>query len=279
MNRSQTLKTDDFDLAILYWFYKEPKVTKNHLKLIRKHNPGCKIYGLFGGNPSEATVYRALLGALLDDFWTYPETYGADSYSKWIHGDLMLLDWYDKRGRNLAWDSIAITQWDMLLFTDIEYVVPGLQKNQVFFSGYRSLSRAIETRWDWTKPDGEHHKDYLAFHQYVASEYNYTKPLKCCLYIFEVLTPEFFELYLSLPDKYMGMLEYKDPTLAHLFGLDIHSHDIGVYWGDETQTLDSAPLNAASTMIPKTYVEHQLRKKGGWRLFHPCEQMWPLWAD
>lgn len=268
-------KVDTFELAIIYWFYKEPDITKNHLELIHKNNPNCKIYGIFGGELSDSEAYEKLLGPLLDDFWAYPGTFGTDAHTKWIHGDLMLLDWYDKRGRNLNWDSVAVIQWDMLLFDDIKHVVPGIKKDQVFFSGYRELDEAVENRWTWTKPDGKHRKDYEAFKKFVSEEYDYNERLKCCLYIFEVLTSNFFEAYLKMENKKLGMLEYKDPTLAHIWGLSIYQHDVGVYWKDTRQSVDSSPLNAMSGgAIAESYIKKELEKPDGWRLFHPFEETW-----
>lgn len=272
-------KTDDaksFELAILFWFYKEPAVTKNHLELIRKHNPSRKIYGLFGGDRSEATQYRELLDQHLDDFWIYPGTYGDDARTKWIHGDLMILDWYDKRGRHLEWESIAVTQWDMLLFTDIHKIVPGIKPDQVFFSGYRSLEPVVENRWVWTKPDGRHREDYLNFCEFVSGYYGYTGRLKCCLYIFEVLTRKYLDRYLEIPDKKLGMLEYKNPTLASIFGIDVYEHDIGVFWGEEDQPSASLPLNAMPVLLQKPYIDAELASIDGWRLFHPYEESWPI---
>lgn len=269
---SDTLR--EFELAIVYWFYKEPEVTKNHLELIRKHNPNRKIYGLFGGDPSEASKYQQILGGLLDDFWTYPGTYGDDSFSKWIHGDLLLLDWYDKRGRDLTWDSVAIVQWDMLLFADIQDLVPGIHKGQVFFSGYRELDEAVENRWKWTRPDDKYRQQFLDFCKYVSEKYSHREQLKCCLFIFEILTREFFDKYLELPEKQIGMLEYKDPTLAHIFGIDIYEHDLGVYWRDQRQSTEASPLNAMGVGIQKSYIEAELGNPPGWRLFHPYEENW-----
>lgn len=266
-------ETGDFNLAILYWFYKEPEITKNHLEIIRKNNPDRKIYGLFGGDPADAGEYRDVLNDLLDDFWTYPGTYGDDQKTKWIHGDLVLLDWYDKRGRDLVWDSIAITQWDMLVFADIGDITPGIRKSQVFFSGYRDLDSGIENSWNWTRPDKKYRQNYLAFRQYVATEYSYTERIRCCLYVFEVLTHDFFEAYLNMSDKKIGMLEYKDPTFASAIGLDIYEHDVGVYWGDKG-VVEDFPLNAASVNISKTYIDKELKKIDGWRLFHPYESTW-----
>ena len=269
-------KTDDFDLAILYWFYKEPDITRNHLELIRKNNPNSMIYGLFGGNPNEVDKYSDLLSDLLDDLWIYPGTYGTDSYTKWVRGDLLLLDWYDKRGRGLKWDSIAITQWDMLLFSDIKTIVPGIKSNQVFFSGYRELDYNIEKQWRWTAPNEDHRQEYIDFCQKIAKNYDYTNCPKCCLYIFEILTRGFFEAYLKLPVKQIGVLEYTNPTLACIFGLDIYEYDLGVYWRgyEESLPLDNYPLNDFSIDISKKYINKEMKKSNGWRLFHPYETKW-----
>lgn len=262
---------ETFELAILYWFYKDPDVTKNHLELIRQHNPSAKIYGLYGGKPEVSESYKNLLDELLDDFWTYPGTYGDDKNTKWIHGDLLLLDWYDKRGRNLKWDSIAILQWDMLLFANVRDILPGLKKDHLFFSGFRELDGVLENRWYWTKPGGEDRKNYQSFKRFIAKEYNYTSRAKSCLYVLEVLTSSFFEMYLKLENKKMGMLEYKDPTLACIWGLPIYQHDIGIYWHDGKRELADFPLNAMSIEITLPYIECELNKPGGWRLFHPYE--------
>jgi hypothetical protein len=262
------------DLAILYWFYKEPEITKNHLELLRKHNPNHKIYGLFGGDLKQERAYRQAFGKLLDDFWTYPGTYGDDSYAKWIHGDLVLLDWYDKRGRNLLWDSIAITQWDMLIFDDILKQLPGLQAEQVCFAGYRTIDDALEKRWSWTKPGGKHRHEYEEFISYVVKEYGWNGPPKVCLYLFEILTRKFFDNYLELPNKFIGMLEYKDPTLAVAWGLDVYKRDLGVLWED-WYTLETAALIAlGEVFVSDSFVKKQLAKPDGWRIFHPNLSMW-----
>jgi hypothetical protein len=262
------------DLAILYWFYKEPEITKNHLQLLRKHNPGRKVYGLFGGEPAEADKYKRVLGDDLDDFWTYPGTYGDDSYTKWIHGDLLLLDWYDKHGRDLQWGSIAITQWDMLVFDDILNQLPGLEKDQVYFAGYRVLDKALENRWTWTSPEKEHRHEYEVFCDYMGKTYDWHKPLKACLFLLEVLTREFFDKYLELPDKKIGMLEYKDPTLAEAWGLEVYERDLGVFWR-EWYTAETAALIAqGDTYVSDGFVKQELEKPDGWRIFHPNLHKW-----
>jgi hypothetical protein len=265
---------DTPDLAIIYWFYKEPKVTKNHLELMRSHNRERKIFGLFGGDPKEADSYHRLLGDLLDDFWVYPGTYGTKKYDKWMHGDLMLLDWYDKRGRGLSWWGVAIIQWDVLLFDDVANLTPGIQAGQVYFSGFRNLDQEIESRWSWTRPGSIYRDDYITFRAYVTRAFGYEGHLKCCLYIYEILSRPLFEGYLRLEDKKLGMLEYKAPTLAHVLGLDIYDYDLGVYWDLAGQAVHSLPLNAMPVQIRRRHVRQQLALPQGWRLFHPFEKAW-----
>ncbi|MFI5240632.1 MAG: hypothetical protein ACHQUB_02900 [Candidatus Saccharimonadia bacterium] len=266
----------DFNVGIIYWFYKELDVTKNHLELIRRSNPKAQIFGIFGGELSDAPQFQNLLAQLLDDFWVYPGTYGTDSYDKWIHGDLMLLDWYDKRGRQLSWDSLAITQWDMLVFDEIREILPGLKPEQVFFSGLRELDAHLEKRWSWTKETSPDRADYMAYRENIETNFGYRSTLKCCLYIFEILTRTFFDHYLNIPNKKLGMLEYKNPTYAEIFGIEIYQRDIGVYWDEPGQDVSKYPLNAVPIGIAKEYIELELQQADGWRIFHPVEYIWPI---
>lgn len=263
-----------FDQAILYWFYKDIEVTKNHLEIVRKNNPNCKIYGLFGGDPLDENVFKEELKGLLDDFWTYPGTYGAEAKDKWLHGDLLILDWYDRRGRDLIWDSVAIVQWDMLTFDSVDNVVPGLKKNEIFFSGYRDLDEELENRWSWTTPDKHLRADFLDFKEFVANEYGYKQKLKACLFIYAVFPRAFLDKYLQIESKTIGFLEYKLPTLATIWGIDVYEHDLGVFWRDERDDIAKSPLNATKEMITDDYVISQLKLEDGWRIFHPYEQVW-----
>ncbi|MGS2810839.1 DUF707 domain-containing protein [Nocardia sp. MW-W600-9] len=262
------------DMAIIYWFYKEPEVTLDHLRLLRQHNPDRPIFGLFGGQIHEAAAYRDLLGDLLDDFWCYEGTYGNDPYTKWMHGDLLILDWYDKRGRFLAWELVTIVQWDMLVFADLTTLFPDIKPDQAYFSGYQELDDDIEWRWPWTSPDGGHRDDYLAFTQAITTQYGYTGPKKCCFYILEILPKRFFDGHLGLADKHLGMLEYKNPTLAAVFDIDIHHRDIGVRWSEKHQSITQAPINPMKMEITTNYIDTELADPTGWRLFHPYSTVW-----
>lgn len=259
------------NLAAVFWFYKEPDICRNRLEILRKHNPDIKIYGLFGGNKNEENLYKEKIGDLLDDFYTSSYC-DKDADYKWMHGDIMLLDWYEKHGKDLEWDSVIIIQWDILVFDLLKNQFPGLQKRQIFLSGLRELDPETENRWTWTTPKKEYRKNYLAFRDYVKKEYGYfPKRFLCCLYILEILPRDFFDSWSTVQDKFIGMLEYKIPTYADIFKIPFYKKDLGVWWWDRQGNL---PMNARPIEITAAYIKLQLEKKNGYRIFHPYSEIW-----
>ncbi len=257
-------------LAILFWFYKEIEVCENHLELLEKYNPNLKIYGLFGGEKNEATKYEKRLGKYLDNFYISPHD---DSDWKWINGDLMILDWYKNRGKNLEWDSIAVVQWDILIFDSIEKQFSEMKKKEIFLSGTKVLDKETENRWSWTKPEGEERKNYLGFIDYIKDKFNYVGETLCCLFIFQIFPRIFFEKYLTVKDRKIGMLEYKIPMYAKIFNIPFFKKDLGVWWFELGDSKDF-PLNAKTKEIEKAFIEKELVKQDGFRMFHPYYKKW-----
>ena len=255
-------------LAILLWFYKEPEICENRLKIIKKFNPGLKIFGLYGGDLNEVDKYKEKLGEYLDDFYIFEGN--EDSYWKWINGDLLILDWYEKRGKELEWDSVAVIQWDLLIFDSLKNQFKGLEKDQIFLSGFRSLDKELENRWDWTKPGGEERENYLNFLNYVKEKYKYSGNPSCCLFMFQVFPRIFFDKYLTVENREVGMLEYKIPMYAKIFGIPFYEKDIGVAWGSP----DNLPVNSVPKEIEAPYINAELSKPDGWRIFHPVYKFW-----
>jgi hypothetical protein len=259
------------NLAILFWFYKEPDICENRLEQIRKYNPGVRIFGLYGGSHEEASLYEQQLGKYLDDFYLSPSE---DSNWKWIHGDLMILDWYEKRGRILPWENIAVVQWDMLVFDSLTNQFKDMKDGEIFLSGMRDLTPEIEERWRWTKRDGVERSNYLAYKDYIKREYGYVGLLKCCLFILEIFPRDFFEKYLMVGNMTVGMLEYKIPTYAKIFDTPVFQKDFGVWWFDTETERSRTPLNAKKMEIEKTYIDEELKKSNGARIFHPYLKKW-----
>jgi len=256
------------ELAILFWFYKEVDICENRLKLLKQYNPDLKIYGLYGGNVDEGNAYQNRLGKYFDDLYFFEGSTDADW--KWINGDLMILDWYTKRGKDLDWDSVAVIQWDMLVFDSILNQLSGIKKDQIFLSGVRKIDNEVESQWSWTKVGNKERNNYLNFITYAKEEYNFTNIPLASLFILQVFPRIFFDKYLTVKNREIGMLEYKIPTYAKIFDISFYEKDIGVKWfGDEEK-----PLNAIPEEISKNYIEEQINKKNGWRIFHPYYKKW-----
>lgn len=261
-------------LAILFWFYKEPEICLNRLELIKKHNPKLKIFGLFGGKRNEAKLYKNKLGKYLDNLYVSPYCSLKPKW-KWLNGDLMILDWYQRRGQSLKdWDSVVITQWDALVLGNINKQFPGIKRDEVFISGSRVLDKNIEKRWHWTKPGGKERKNYLDFSRYILEKYNYKKKLLCSLFILQVFPRRFFDKWLSIENKEIGMLEYKLPTYTKIFGFPLYKKNLGVWWFNNKAYEGRTPLNAREIEIKKDFIEAELNRKNGYRIFHPYFKVW-----
>lgn len=265
------------DLCTLFWFYKEPEICENRLQLIRKYNPDIKIFGLYGGNIEDEQKYKSLLGSYLDDFYTCPFS---DSHYKWIHGDLVLLDWFNQRGKFLSWDSSIVVQWDMLVFDSLREQFQGINENQVYFSGLRELSKLTEYTWWWTTPFlSDNRLEFVKFKNYLEEKFQYKDKILASQFILEVLPRGFYQAYLDLSIRELGMLEYKVPTLAKLLGFSFYNKDLPVMgFGSglrKTPLTALRPLNLPIT-ISESYIKNELLKDNGWRLFHPYLKKWEI---
>ena len=87
-----------------------------------------------------------------------------------------------------------------------------------------------------------------------------------------VLPRIFFLKYSKLENVKLGFLEHKIPTYAKIFGLRRHKIDLGEM--NDTENYEDTPLNAMDKEIPLAYIKSQLKKKGGWRLFHPVTKIY-----
>jgi hypothetical protein len=245
-------------LAILFWFYKEPAVCENRLDVLARHNGDLPVYGLYGGSGDEAAAFEARLGPRLADFYTAPP---ADSQWKWLNGDLMLLDWYERRGRALSWDQVAIVQWDMLVLGPLRDQFPGLRPAQMSLPHLRRLDASDEAAWYWASARRD---EYLRFRQHVRESRGYDRQPLGCGFMFAIIPRAFFEHYATVSGKEIGFLEYKLPTYAEIFGIPFYEKDFGV----------GTAMNAINQQIGRDFIRAELAKAGGWRLFHPHYEPW-----
>lgn len=263
-------------LAILFWFYKDVDVCENRLQITKKYNPNLKIYGLYGGKIEEENIFRDRLWEYLDDFYMVNEK---DSFRKWIHGDLFLLEWYQNRWKFLEGDSFVISQWDLLAFDSFENIFPWLQQDQIYLPNYGVVNELVENNWHWTSleafnkialdhPERPHMREcFLQFREYVKYNYNFTDLLPYCIFMTGILPRIFFEKYGTIENIELGFLEYKIPTYAKIFWL--HVYEKNLWETPDFNLIPQSPMNARPVEIASEYIHDELAKSDWRRVFHP----------
>jgi hypothetical protein len=279
-------------LAILFWFYKEPDICQNRLEIIRKYNPTTPIYGVYGGDLATVDQYKSQLGQYLDDFYTFTED--KDSLWKWLQGDLMLTHWYRERGKFLSWDTVAIVQWDMLVFGAIEQLFSMLKPDTILLSGLRPISE-VKNDWLWVTPKiPAHQHQYVEFLEYVGKTYDYQQDPLGCIFIVACLPRIFLEPYSQIEQPELGFLEYRIPIYAQIFGIPFcENHPFQAWWVDAdplfhannlfqrtsnslNRRFNPNPLNPTRTDISLIPIWRHLNTQTGARIFHPYQHIFPM---
>jgi len=68
-------------------------------------------------------------------------------------------------------------------------------------------------------------------------------------------------------------LEYKIPIYAKIFNIPFYKKDLGTFWWERQKDL---PINALPKEIKKSFIDKELKKTSGWRIFHPYYKIWPV---
>ncbi|WP_407278608.1 hypothetical protein U5817_20395 [Aromatoleum evansii] len=265
-------------LAVLFWFYKEPELCENRLVVLRRRNPHAKVYGLYGGDPAKAPLFRERLGQYLDDFYVFDQP--RDAHWKWYHGDQMIVHWYRKRGVDLAWDSLFIAQWDMLVFGRLEGLFAGVQEGEMLFSGLRPV-REVDPWWWYIREGSPERAEYFRFVDFVRQTHGFSAEPLCGEFIVVCLPRSFLERYAGIHNPDLGFLEYKIPIYAQIFGVPFcTAHPYNPWWGDDPSTRDAPllarALNSETRDVPLRSILTHLALPWGSRIFHPVFREYPL---
>ena len=227
-------------------------------------NPGTPIFGLYGGAPERFASFAAL-ARWLDDSWCFADD--RDPSWKWRHGDLMIADWYTQRGHALAWDSVAVIQWDMLVCAPLERIFTPLARDEAYFPGLRPLVEVSDFWW-WVRTGTPEGDVYRAFEASLRAA-RIDTAVWACQFVTAVLPRRFLARYAALPPDELGFLEYKLPTYAKAFGFACRTYaQLPVAWEAEPIQPARVVLSAGKAPIAARDILRELRS-GRTRLFHP----------
>jgi hypothetical protein len=266
---------NSMNLAILFWFYKDAPLCRNHLEFYRKRNPGVPIYGLFSGEPADAPEFESVLGPLLDDFYAFDQP--RTDYWRWANGDLVIAEWYRARGSRLPWDSLFVAAWDVLVLAPVREVFKALPPDHILLSNVRPVQE-VEGWWRWVC---KKRPLFDGFMSELERRYGKTVSPWCCQFIVVCLPRLFLEGFAEACPSEEGFVEYRVPTYASILGIPFHTEPVfDTVWPGEP---DPAPrlasqvpfLNPGIAEVPLRTVFIEAMKPGGQRIFHPVERTWP----
>lgn len=263
---------------VLFLFHKDFETCREKLQRLRKLNKGVRVFALYGGPLLEAEIAQDVLHKLVDDFYVYPQE--KDPYWKREHGDQMITAWYMERGQYLKWETIFIMQGDMLILDPLEKLFFGLQPHEILLSGFRPIS-TVSSWWPWASPTNS---DFLSFKELLRSKFNYEGELFACLFIVVCLPRVFLEKYVTAGHPDTGFVEYKIPTMAHVFGIPVcNDHNFEPWWGANPATKNvprcQRTLNAVGEEVSLSVILQELINSDGKRLFHPVSSILPSWME
>ena len=267
-------------LAILFWFYKSFDVCQTRLHLIRRLHPDLAIFGLYGGPTLRTEEARQRLAPLVDDFYAYsgPE----DASWKWRNGDQLLATWHRERGNRLAWDTVVVVQWDMLVVRPITEILAALKPGEALFSGFRPAAE-VAAWWGWLRDDDpEKRTDRDGFRAWLLEHYGYSGELWCCLFIVVCLPRTFLDRYVAAGPPTIGFLEYKLPTLAKLWRIPIcEDHPFQPWWASDPATREAPMkariLNAVGAELDLATVLEHVASPSGSSVIHPYRRPFAAW--
>ena len=266
-------------LAALFWFYKAFDLCRERVELLRRFNPGLLVYGLYGGDPADGEAARAALGDRLDDLFLYEGP--QDATWRWIHGDQVIAAWHAARGPTLAWDTLVVVQWDMLVLAPLQSMLAELRLGEAAFSGDRPLAE-VAPWWGWGGIVGnaEQNRVMAEFRAWLSDRFGCDVPLWSCLFVVAALPRGFLDRYLAEGPPEPGFLEYKLPTLARMFGTPVRQvAALDAWWRADPATRDAPPaaraINATGDAVAPALMLAELADPQGRRAFHPVYEIAP----
>jgi hypothetical protein len=253
---------------------------EDRVRLIRRTNPSTAVYVLYGGDPMQGILFERQLSPLVDDYHEAipdPPTDVARkpgllyrNHWKRQHGDLLIADWYVRRGAYLDWDTVFVVQWDTLIYDRVADLVPALQPDQVLLSGLTSI-RSMRSKWDLVSRDGG--IEYGRFLEHMARRYGFSGDPKCFVPIVWCLPRRFLDRYVRIERPSLGHCDYRVPICAEALDFSFCTeHDLNP---TRTPRRPGDTLRAGNEEIWVPTIWQNLRRKNGARVFHPYRHLAP----
>lgn len=201
--------------AILFRYHDHLDVCANRIALLRRVNPDCPIYGLYGGQEPAHP-----LNLLLDDDYVAPFE---KAQFKWEHGDLCIREWFRDRGRHHPFDMLHVVEWDLILLKPLAELLAHVTEG-VAVSARLTLAEFRKEGWGWiTNPDRAEQfdrlTDFIRARYRVRIDYDaqFAGPFGGA-----AMSRDFLERYAHDEVPLLLHDEIRMPVFATAFGMTVH---------------------------------------------------------
>jgi hypothetical protein len=245
---------------VLFRFHKKPHVCKSNLRLLRRHNPGIQIFGLFGGTEERLQYFEEILGPYLETIYCIR---GKTSHWKRTHGDLAIRLWYMEFGRTLSFDVVHHVEWDLMFLKPLEKIYEHIPNDGVGLTSL-TLLRNIEKKWYWLSEESQRH-DWHELLRFAKDRYRYNQEPYACEFVGACLPKKFLEEYSLVEIPELCHDELRVPLFSQVFKLKQYNTHICRKGFDEPDD----HFNCNSKEIRIQAILKECANPSGSRAFHP----------
>jgi hypothetical protein len=251
---------------VLFRFHENQAVCRNRLELLRRHNPGTPVYGLYGGDEAAFPRVARSIGQEFTHLYCLS---GKTPAWKWLHGDLAVREWHRAVGRGLEFDMLHVVEWDLLLLDSLGRLYGGVPRGGVGVTALVPL-RLIADRWGWTQTPRwvAQWEKLLAYSRAV---YGYEAEPHASLGPGLCLPKEFLDLYAACDVPQLCHDEVRLPLFAQNLGFGLYDTGFCRGWFDAR---DEAYFNCTNKEIGLGVIRAELGVPAGRRAFHPHRQVY-----
>ena len=250
--------------------HRDPFVVANRLRLLRATGT-TDVHLLYGGRermfPMFVGAVRLLSGVPVPAYCLR----GRTPLWKWAHTDLAVLDWYRAVGRETPFDAVAVLQWDIAPYVDLDEAYRHVPADGVGLTGLIPLSER-EAHWPWLRHHEPYRAEWLELQATLRERHGEIGAHQLCIGPGYILPREFLDRYAAIEVPDLCHDELRLPAFARALGFATYDTRFQRSWDDPAE---QEIFNADRDSIRAAVVRRELAAPDGRRVFHPVRGVTP----
>ncbi|MDX1998281.1 MAG: hypothetical protein SF066_11230 [Thermoanaerobaculia bacterium] len=257
------------DLVLLRC-HRDPALCRERLALLGALAPEAARHAVFGGAEQDLAEFRQGLGDAVVSCVGVP---GRAQRWKWLHGDLVLLDWYRAHGRHLKFDRLIFWEWDLLALAPLAELYRRVPAGAVAVTGLAPLDDVLP-RWSWSR-SAAWRRGWDDLRTQLQADHGFAGPYRASQGPGLCLPRAFLDRYAAAAPPAWAHDEVRLPAYAAALGFPLVDTGWMRAWHDPAE---AALFNCDSQDITPEVIAEQLAQPRGRRVFHPVRGSFP-WRE